>query len=110
MLEYVENKLEHQPLPQTIIVFEDKTYEAFHDKVKKRSPVPVKHLITDEEVEYFTNPDFMSLVIENKQDCTGFGMALAHLCFENEKLSKKIFKFLLKGITSIDVSKIVGYL
>jgi hypothetical protein len=59
-------------------------------------------LITEEEIEYFTNPDLIKIIMDNSYNCEDYGKAIAHLCFENEKLSKKIAKILLKGIAALD--------
>jgi hypothetical protein len=47
-------------------------------------------LISEEEIEYFTNPDLMKMIMEKSYNCEDYGKAIAHLCFENPKLSKKI--------------------
>jgi hypothetical protein len=39
-----------------------------------------------------------------------FGRALTHLCFDNEKLSKKVCKLLLKAVVNSDYDKIKPYL
>jgi hypothetical protein len=39
-----------------------------------------------------------------------FGRALTHLCFDNEKLSKKVCTMLLKSIVNSDYEKIKPYL
>jgi hypothetical protein len=99
MLKFTENGGE---LPKTVITFEDRSPESTNIKREERQrlPLPEKKLITQEEIDYFTNLDLMKLIMENSYNCEEYGLAVAHICFEDEKLSKKVARFLLKGISS----------
>ena len=69
-----------------------------------------KYPITDEAIEYFTNPDFISLVMLNDYDSANYGKALAHLCYSNKKLSKRICEQLLRAMVTTDYQRIDSYL
>jgi hypothetical protein len=56
-------------------------------------------MISEEEIEYFTNLDLMNHIFQNGYACKDYGRALGHVCYGNEKLSKKVCKFLLHGVT-----------
>jgi len=62
--------------------------------------------ISDEAISYITNPDLFSLVVSNGYQEEAFGKALAHLCFDNAKLSKVICLRLLKLIVFSDYDKV----
>lgn len=51
-------------------------------------------------MDYFTNPDLMNHIFSNGFHCKEYGRALAHLCFMNEKLSKKVCKVIVNGVGS----------
>jgi len=69
-----------------------------------------KYPITEEAVEYFTNPDFISIVMLNDYDSANYGKALSHLCYGNKKLSKRICEQLLRAMVTTDYQRIDSYL
>ena len=48
--------------------------------------------LSDEALEYFTNEDLFALVMTNDYDVYAYAKGLAHVCFGNETLSKKVCK------------------
>lgn len=65
-----------------------------------------KILISDEAIEFLTNLDLFNIVMSNDYQQEQFGKALAHVCFENIKLSKKICKRLMKQISFSDYDRV----
>ena len=90
-----------------------KTFMGFADPLDSQKPlerVSQKVDMTDEATEYFTNPDFIDLVIRCEYEIDSFADALAHVCFGNKKLSKDICKIALKAIAVSDYDRIARYL
>ena len=48
--------------------------------------------LPDIALEYFTNSDFFEIILSNDYAVLDYAKALAHVCFGNEQLSKKICK------------------
>lgn len=86
---------------QTHILFADE----LDSKVPKK-PLEKKFKISDEAIQFLTNQDLFNIVIEQGYAEEAFGMALAHLCFDNKKLSKRICLRLLKQIVFSDYDKV----
>lgn len=58
---------------------------------------------------FFTD-DFINKIFKDGYECEEFGKALAHFCYKDDNISKKIAKDLLKGISKNDFEKIKNYL
>lgn len=54
--------------------------------------------ISEQAIEFFTNEHLFELVASKDYDVFGYGTALAHLCYRNEKMSEKVAKMALKFI------------
>ena len=70
--------------------------------------VPFAHTANDELL--FLNEEFLKKSMKEGYECAELGMALAHWCFKNYKLSRKVAKILVKGINSCDYEKIKNYI
>lgn len=58
----------------------------------------------------FFSQTFIDKIFKDGYECEEFGKALAHFCYKNEKISKKVAKTLLKGISKNDFERIKNYL
>lgn len=103
---YTKEMMQHDDLDlETFALFAND--EKTTDPKKK---LDTRVLISDEAYKYFTNPDLVSFIMQYNFQEEEYGRALTHLCFDNEKLSKKVCKFLLKSIVNSDYEKIKPYL
>ena len=80
------------------------------DMNQPKTPLKDPLMISNEAMEFFTNEDFVSIVMSNAYEPTDYGEALAHISQGNKKLSKKICRLILKGIAVSDYHKIDNYL
>ena len=76
------------------------------DTTEKKEPLSEKIEISAEAIEYLTNPDLFQQIMSNGYQETTYGQALSHICFHNEKLSKEIFRRLLKIIVFSDYDRV----
>jgi len=86
---------------QTHTVFSDET-----NSILPKMPLSTKIKIQNDAISYLTNPDLFNIIMNNSYQEEAFGKALAHLCFDNVKLSKKICSRLLKLIVFSDYDKV----
>jgi len=85
------------------------THVLFGDELDSKAPkqiLPKKIQISQEAIDFLSNSDLFNIVIEHNYQEEVFGMALAHLCFDNKKLSKQICLRLLKQIVFSDYDKV----
>ena len=76
-----------------------------------RVEVSKPYMITEQSLEYFTNPDLMGIIIFNDFQADDFGRALAHLSYKNKKLSKTVCLFVLNSLkANNDADKLPAYL
>ena len=90
-----------------------KTFKDFPDPLDSQKPaerVSQRLMLTDEALQYFTNPDLINLVMSCEYEVDDFALALAHVCFGNKRLSKDICKIALKAIVVSDYNRISQYL
>lgn len=90
---------QHHKLPATCAQFTDHSIEVTAktiDDPRQTKRMAQCYLIKEEEIEYLTNPDLMTLIFDQNLACAEYGKALAHVSFNNEKLSKKIAVQLLE--------------
>ena len=85
-------------------------YRNEKDIEQPKTPLKDQLLISEQALEYFTNPDFINIVMYNSYQPQELGEALAHICYGNKKLSKKICGLILKGISVSDYQRIEHYL
>lgn len=66
------------------------THTVFINETKNDQIMPLQTIvqISDEAISYLTNPDLFNQIMSNGYQEETFGKALAHLCFDNAKLSK----------------------
>lgn len=67
------------------------THVLFSDEQDTKAPKQIlakKIQISQEAIDFLTNKDLFNIVIEHNYQEEVFGLALAHLCFDNRKLSK----------------------
>ena len=63
-----------------------------------RIKIQATYTMSQETFDFFTNQDLMNLVIGNNFGAADYGRALAHLCYNNKKLSKKLSLYVLTAI------------
>ena len=89
------------------------TWVKFRDEKDLNAPLTTlkdKCMISDQAMQYFTNPDLINIVMNNSYEAEDYGKGLAHLCYGNKKLSKQICRIILKAIVISDYQKIDSYL
>jgi hypothetical protein len=61
--------------------------------------ITTRYELTDEQVEYFTNPDLFEIIVSNDYYVEkGYARALAHLSYGSKERSKKIMDLLLQHL------------
>ena len=58
------------------------------------------YMVSQQTFDFFTNQDLMNLIIGNGFASADYGRALAHLCFNNKKLSKHLCQYMLTAVKS----------
>ena len=89
------------------------THTVFGDEKDSQAPkVPLLQTfqLSEEEIEYLTNPDLFNLIVQSGYQEEQFGKALAHLCFDNHKISKTVCGRILKLIVFSDYDKVKPYI
>lgn len=82
------------------------TFANERDSKLPKMPLEEHIPISDEVIEYLTNMDLFRIVMNNQYSEEHFGKALAHICFDNAKLSKQICLRLLKIIVASEYDKV----
>ena len=59
-------------------------------------------MLSKQTFDFFTNQDLMNLIIGNNFGAAEYGRALAHLCYNDKKLSKNICIYVLKSTPDQD--------
>jgi len=85
-------------LPDTFITFKDHRNFTTYDKDAPFSKLNERILLTQDEIDIVINCNFFNGVCYDDYSCENYGKALAHLCFNNKKLSKLICIRLTEGI------------
>ncbi len=89
------------------------THTVFGDEKDSNAPkMPLLQtfILTEQEIEYLSNPDLFNLIVQNGYQEEQFGKALAHLCFDNHKISKAVCLRILKLIVFSDYDKVKPYI
>ena len=67
-------------------------------RIKIKNP----YMLSKQTFDFFTNQDLMNLIIGNNFGAAEYGRALAHLCYNDKKLSKNICMYVLKSTPDQD--------
>ena len=65
-------------------------------RIKIKNP----YMLSKQTFDFFTNQDLMNSIIGNNFGAAEYGRALAHLCYNDNKLSKNICMYMLTAIKS----------
>jgi hypothetical protein len=80
------------------------------DATEPKKPLDQRFTLTEQAVEYLSNPDLFNIIVSSGYQEEQFGKALAHLCFDNHKMSKTICLRILKLIVFSDYDKVKPYI